>query len=101
MAKSTVTIDSLLTAAAEAMRRSEAAATDFDRRVKEEDRAYQWAKRAVERIELRREARDRAEFHRGSGSVYDKHDYEPGTDHHSMHTDPLCHVCGKPKADHR
>jgi hypothetical protein len=27
--------------------------------------------------------------------------YEPGEEHHPMHTDPLCRLCGGPKKDHR
>lgn len=56
MPKSVVTIDSLLTAAGEAMRRSEAT-QDRIRKQKEEDRAYLWAKQAIERIEMRRRQR--------------------------------------------
>lgn len=28
------------------------------------------------------------------------HDYEPGTERHPMHTDPLCRICGEPKKAH-
>lgn len=27
--------------------------------------------------------------------------YEPGTEFHPMHTDPLCRLCGAPKKEHR
>jgi hypothetical protein len=29
----------------------------------------------------------------------ERHDYEPGDDHHPMHTDPLCAVCGRPRKE--
>ena len=65
-----VTIDSLLTAAGEELRAAERE-TDPERKTRKEERAYNCTKQALERLELRRDAAMRAEFHKGSGSVYD------------------------------